>query len=111
MILVNLASIKVSKMNVITIADIKRGGLKAIDAALSAPMAGGVVTLMNHHQPVAIVMAVSAYEALLANAATVVDLKPANTALEWLLAGRPPNTSALDADGIAQRLSEMRAGW
>lgn len=98
-------------MNIITIAEIKRGGMAALDAALNMPQHGGTATIMKRNRPAAFVLTPVAYEALVAKAAGASDSKPPSSALDWLLAGQPFNIPALDADGIAQRLNDIRAEW
>ncbi len=97
-------------MNIITIAEIKRGGMAALDAALNAPQNGGMATIMKRNRPAAVVLTPQAYEALLVS---VGSLKRNGTALDWLLAtdSAGANGIELDAIGMAQRLNDIRAGW
>jgi PHD/YefM family antitoxin component YafN of YafNO toxin-antitoxin module len=98
-------------MNVITIAEIKRGGMAALDAALNRPHQGGSVTIMKRNRTAAIVLTLEAYEALLAKAAEADKSKPTLSALDWLLEQQPINTPGLNIDEIAQRLNDIRAEW
>ena len=100
-------------MNVITIAEIKRGGMAALDAALNMPQQGGVATIMKRNRPAAVVLTPQVYAALLDNAA---EFKRSGTALDWLLKAHTTSqaglaTTALDANGMAQRLSDLRSEW
>jgi len=67
-------------MNVITVAEIKRSGFAALDAAL----AHGPVHLMKRNRPTAVVLSTADYEALLAKAQRNPALAP--TALSQFLA-------------------------
>jgi PHD/YefM family antitoxin component YafN of YafNO toxin-antitoxin module len=97
-------------MNVITIAEIKRGGMAALDAALNRPQQGGTVTIMKRNRPAAIVLTLEAYEALLAKAETGKS-KSTQSALDWLLEQQPLNTPGLNIDEIEQRLNDIRVEW
>jgi PHD/YefM family antitoxin component YafN of YafNO toxin-antitoxin module len=94
-------------MNTITIAQIKRGGMAALDLALDH----GTATIMKRNRPAAIVLTPKAYEVLLAKAATNT---PPSTALDWLLT--PSNASipagrGLEGEAMTQRLSELKTDW
>jgi PHD/YefM family antitoxin component YafN of YafNO toxin-antitoxin module len=97
-------------MNTITIAEIKRGGMAALDMALHR----GTATIMKRNRPAAIVLTPAAYEVLLAKAT---NDAPSSTALDWLLnASNAPNVtvpspSGLDGPAMAQRLSELKTDW
>ena len=108
-------------MNIITIAEIKRGGIAALDAALNMPQHGGTATIMKRNRPAAIVLTPQAYEALLDKAA---ELKRSGTALDWLLANSRtsgtdksavsldrPDLTELDSTAMAQRLNDLRSEW
>ena len=95
-------------MNIITIAEIKRGGMAALNAALNMPQKGGTATIMKRNRPAAIVLTPLAYEALLRKADA---LNPSTTSLDWLLAAPATNITGLDTTDMAQRLDELRAGW
>jgi PHD/YefM family antitoxin component YafN of YafNO toxin-antitoxin module len=99
-----MTSTSTTLANTITIAEIKRGGMSALDAVLSR----GAATIMKRNRPAAIVLAPQAYEAMLAKAAP-------RAALDWLLspanATPPPNGAGLDTAAIAQRLLEAKADW
>lgn len=94
-------------MNTITIADIKRGGMAALDVALHR----GAATIMKRNRPAAIVLTPSAYETLLTRAS-----QPASTksALDWLLASSQPvsqSHSGLSGDAMAKRLDALTSDW
>lgn len=92
-------------MNTITIADIKRGGMSALDAALNR----GVTTIMKRNRPAAVVLTPLAYEALLARST---QASPTVSALDWLLQPAPTEpTPALDGAAMAQRLNELHTDW
>jgi PHD/YefM family antitoxin component YafN of YafNO toxin-antitoxin module len=94
-------------MNTITIAEIKRGGMAALDMALQR----GTATIMKRNRPAAIVLTPAAYEVLLAKAT---NDAPSSTALDWLLnaSNTPiPSPSGLDGPAMAQRLSELKTDW
>jgi len=97
-------------MNTITIAEIKRGGMAALDIALHR----GTATIMKRNRPAAIVLTPAAYEALLANAAKDA---PTSTALDWLLQASnafiaaPSSPSGLESAAMAQRLNELKTDW
>ena len=100
-------------MNTITIAEIKRGGMAALNNALNMPQQGGTATIMKRNRPAAIVLTPLAYEALLRKADAS---KAQHTALDWLLAAPAtsvvlPDISGLDANKMAQRLDDLRAEW
>lgn len=92
-------------MHSITIADIKRGGMVALDAALQR----GSTAIMKRNRVAAVVLTPAAYESLLARAQT-----PAATgsALDWLLqASAPAQPPGLSADAMTERLAETQAPW
>jgi hypothetical protein len=92
-------------MNSITIAEIKRGGMIALDAALQR----GTATIMKRNRVAAIVLTPMAYESLLAKA-----LPPSAataSALDWLLQATPAEASGLDANAMAQRIDGLHADW
>jgi PHD/YefM family antitoxin component YafN of YafNO toxin-antitoxin module len=94
-------------MNTLTIADIKRGGMAALDVALHR----GAATIMKRNRPAAIVLTPAAYELLLAKAAS-----PAATssALDWLLSPAQlsrQRSPAIEGESMAQRLDELKSGW
>jgi PHD/YefM family antitoxin component YafN of YafNO toxin-antitoxin module len=93
-------------MNTITIADIKRGGMAALDTALHR----GAATIMKRNRPAAIVLTPKAYESLLAKAAHELQ---ASSALDWLLdpSHATQGAHALQGDAMAQRLNELKSGW
>lgn len=91
-------------MNIITVAEIKRSGFAALDAAL----AQGPVHLMKRNRPSAVVLSTADYEALLAKAQR--NQASASTAVSQFLA---PDTEAggLDAAGLQARLAGLNEGW
>jgi prevent-host-death family protein len=91
-------------MNVITVAEIKRSGFAALDAAL----AHGPVHLMKRNRPSAVLLSAADYEALLAKAQRAQT--SASTALSQFLA---PDADAggLDAAGLRARLAGLNDGW
>ena len=91
-------------MNIITIADIKRGGMAALDQAMNR----GTATIMKRNRPAAVVLTPALYEALLAKAAQAHS--PGN-ALDWLLHTPPAHAPALDDDAMAQRLTGLHSDW
>jgi PHD/YefM family antitoxin component YafN of YafNO toxin-antitoxin module len=97
------------EMNVITIAEIKRGGMAALTSVLNAPRQGGTATIMKRNRPAAIVLTPKAYEALVRKA----DQTRNDTALDWLLAehSAEPLDSPRLATDMAQRLADLRADW
>ena len=91
-------------MNVITIAEIKRRGMIAVEEAL----AQGPVHLMKRNRPAAVLLSEEAYEQLRA-AAEAGGEAGGSAALEWFLSEQP--TGTLDEQGLADRMTEVRAGW
>ena len=94
----------VSVMNTIFIADIKRGGMNALVAALDR----GPVAIMECNRVAAVVLTPDAYVHLLAGA-----VPPSNTgcALDWLLGPPAANQSRLQGEAMTKRLLELNAGW
>jgi hypothetical protein len=94
-------------MNTITMAEIKRGGMAALDLALLR----GTATIMKRNRPAAIVLTPQAYEVLLAKAARDT---PSGSALDWLLnaSSVPPSGSdGLEGAAMSQRLDELKSDW
>lgn len=91
-------------MNTITIAEIKRGGMAALDQAMNR----GTTTIMKRNRPAAIVLTPVAYEALLAK---VAQTTPGNSTLDWLLHMPEVSTPALDDHAMAQRLAGLQSDW
>ncbi len=91
-------------MNSISIADIKRGGMDALNTALHR----GPAAIMKRNRVAAVVLTPDAYENLLAKAQ-----QPATTgsALDWLLQTPATNSPRLHDEAMAKRLSELNAGW
>lgn len=93
-------------MNVITVAEIKRSGFAALDAAL----AQGPVHLMKRNRPTAVVLSTADYEALLAKAQRNAGSAP--SALSQFLAADPDAVEGgLDAAGLQARLAGLSEGW
>jgi PHD/YefM family antitoxin component YafN of YafNO toxin-antitoxin module len=91
--------------NALTIADIKRGGMAALDAVLNR----GAVTIMKRNRPAAIVLTPAAYETLLAQAAA--KSGPAR-AMDWLLnASAAPEVGTLEGPAMANRLADLSSDW
>jgi PHD/YefM family antitoxin component YafN of YafNO toxin-antitoxin module len=93
-------------MNTITIADIKRGGMAALDQALHY----GAATIMKRNRPAAIVLTPEAYKALTARAEK--ESNPAS-ALDWLLnnSNVEMTLNPLGGQAMAQRLSDLKNDW
>ena len=94
-------------MNTITIADIKRGGMAALDVALYR----GAATIMKRNQPAAVVLTPAAYQALVASAAN--GASPSG-ALDWMLnaANVPvPVNGGLHGKATDGRLNGLRSDW
>jgi prevent-host-death family protein len=91
-------------MNVITIAEIKRRGMSAVEEAL----AHGPVHLMKRNRPAAVLLSEEAYERLRAAAETSGKVH-GSAALEWFLSEQPAGT--LDEQGLEDRVAEVRADW
>jgi hypothetical protein len=91
--------------NTLTIADIKRGGMAALDLALHR----GAATIMKRNRPAAVVLTPDAYEDLVRKASH--GAAPSH-ALDWLLSAPAlPKVSALDGAAMAKRLSELSSDW
>ena len=91
-------------MNTITIAEIKRGGMAALDQAMSS----GTATIMKRNRPAAVVLTPAVYYTLLAKAT---QTPAANSALDWLLHTAPASTPALDEEAMTRRVAELQSDW
>ena len=94
-------------MNTITIADIKRGGMAALDVALHR----GAATIMKRNRPAAIVLTPAAYQSLVASAANARGL---SGALDWMLnaANVPvPLNGGLQGKAMDERLNGLKSDW
>lgn len=92
-------------MHSITIADIKRGGMAALDAALQQ----GHTAIMKRNRVAAVVLTPSAYESLLTKANAPAR---ATSALDWLLQSQPcPEPVALSGEAMADRLADTQTPW
>lgn len=89
-------------MNIVTLADIKRGGMAALDAALK----NGPAHIMKRNRPAAVVLSEQAYAELLARAH---GSTPARAAVELFLAPMPEG--ALDPKAVTRRLAASAAEW
>jgi len=93
-------------MNVVTVADIKRSGFAALDAALER----GPVHLMKRNRPSAVLLRPADYERL-------VQLAQHNAAasgrigLDMLLSTEPAQASGLDTQAMQARLAQVHSGW
>ena len=90
-------------MNIVTIANIKRGGMAALDAALRR----GPAHIMKRNRPAAVVLTEEAYAQLLARAVAPSNVQ--SSALDLFLAPMPEG--ALDRAAVARRLAESAAEW
>jgi PHD/YefM family antitoxin component YafN of YafNO toxin-antitoxin module len=91
-------------MNSISIADIKRGGMDALSAALHR----GPAAIMKRNRVAAVVLTPEAYERL-TQAAERPGVAP--NALDWLLQTAPTHASGLTADGMSKRLAGLTGCW
>ena len=91
-------------MNTITIAEIKRHGLTAVEEAVAT----GPVHLMKRNRPAAVLLSEEEYARLTA-AAESQEKRGGSSALEWFLADQPPGE--LDEEGLAARMEEVRGDW
>ena len=92
-------------MNTITVAEIKRSGFTALDAALQR----GPVQLMKRNRPGAVVLRPEDYERMLRLAARG-QVDAGNRALA-LLTGEQTMGMGLDAAAMQGRLAELDGGW
>ncbi len=91
--------------NTLTIAEIKSGGMAALDVALQR----GAATIMKRNRPAAIVLSPADYDCLVAKAAR--NSAP-SSALDWLLsASSLPPGGALEGAAMARRLAELSSDW
>ena len=91
--------------NTLNIADIKRGGMAALDVALHR----GAATIMKRNRPAAIVLTPAAYESLMAKAS---NNSAPSSALDWLLnPSSLPKGGALEGTAMTQRLAEINSDW
>ena len=92
-------------MNIVTVADIKRSGFAALEAAL----AHGPVHLMKRNRPSAVLLRPADYEALLAQAQR--NAQPVGNAGLGMLLSAEPCDDGLDATGLAACLAGLHDGW
>jgi hypothetical protein len=95
--------INISTVNTVTIADIKRGGMAALDAALRK----GPAHIMKRNRLAAVVLTEEAYAQLLARATPTASGQ--GSALDMFLAPMPEGT--LDRAAVAERLADAAAEW
>lgn len=91
-------------MNIITIAEIKRRGMSAVEEAL----VHGPVYLLKRNRPAAVLLSETDFARLTAAAGSAAGTRD-SSALDVFLADQPAGT--LDAAGLAERLAEIRDGW
>ncbi|KAF1046199.1 hypothetical protein [Xylophilus sp.] len=92
-------------MNTLTIADIKRSGMHAIDAALRH----GPAHLMKRNRRAAVLLSEAQYAALLAAAAPAAQAEGQDAALTLLLSDLP--AGALGGAALAERAAAARGEW
>ncbi|MBS3997597.1 MAG: type II toxin-antitoxin system Phd/YefM family antitoxin [Hydrogenophaga sp.] len=93
-------------MNIVTVADIKRSGFAALDAALER----GPVHLMKRNKPSAVLLRPEDYERLVQLAYHNAALS-GRAGLDMLLLPEPEQAGGLGAEAMQQRLAQMHAGW
>lgn len=86
--------------NILTIAEIKRRGMAAIESGLRH----GPVHIYKRNRPAAVVLSNAEYQRLIAAEGAAV---PGLSALEWLLA--QPARGSLDRQAIDRRVQDERA--
>jgi PHD/YefM family antitoxin component YafN of YafNO toxin-antitoxin module len=96
---------KGANMNTITVAEIKRSGFTALDAALQR----GPVQLMKRNRPGAVVLRPDDYERMLRLAARG-QADAGNRALALLTDGQTTG-NGLDAAAMQVRLAELDGAW
>ncbi len=95
--------------NTLTIADIKRGGMAALDVALHR----GAATIMKRNRPAAIVLTPAAYESLMAKASNSnAQSTTYRSALDWLLSASAwQQSGTLKGAAMTERLAELSSDW
>lgn len=95
-------------MNTITIAEIKRGGMTALDAVLC----NGPAYLMKRNRPAAVVLTQGAYDALIQKSQSAADAQ-AITGIDWLLQQpfRDQAVQGLSAGALRAQLHREREDW
>jgi len=91
-------------MNIITVAQIKRSGFAALDAAL----AHGPVHLKKRNRPSAVLLSTADYEDLLLKAKR--NQTPASHGLSQFLA-QDADAGGLDEEGLKTRLAGLNGDW
>ena len=93
-------------MNVVTVADIRRSGFAAVDAALKH----GPVHLMKRNRPSAVLLSPADYERLVQQAQH--NATPSGRAgLDMLLSPEPVSSAGLDTGAMRQRLAQIQTNW
>ncbi len=93
-------------MNILTIEQIKRRGMAAVDDALRQ----GPVHLVKGKRPAAVVMSEDEYSRLAGQTAQHDAAAGRRTALEIFMS-EDNAPGGLDAKGLAERIEEARGGW
>jgi PHD/YefM family antitoxin component YafN of YafNO toxin-antitoxin module len=91
-------------MNSISIAEIKRGGMDALDAALHR----GPTVILKRNRAAAVVLTPDAYASLVAKAQ---QSATTGSALDWLLQVPVADQVGLLGEAMTQRLMELKADW
>jgi hypothetical protein len=94
--------------SMIRIADIKRGGMAALDAALLK----GPAHIMKRNRSAAVVLLPADYEALVKRAALAArpSADEPISALDWMLQEAPPE-GTLNADQVVDYVRSLRSDW
>ncbi len=91
-------------MNSISIAEIKRGGMDALNAALHR----GPAAIMKRNRIAAVVLTPDAYESLVVKAQQTASN---SSALDWLLQTPAAKHPGLKGEAMAQRLASLNSEW
>ncbi len=92
-------------MNVVTVAEIKRGGFSVLEEALTR----GPVHLMKRNRPSAVLLKTEEYETLLKLAGQ--SKVASRQALNLFLAAPKPSGGGLDQRAMKNRLEEIASSW
>ena len=92
-------------MNTITLAELKRGGMHALDATLKY----GPTFLMKRNRPAAVVLTHEHYERL--QSAQAANAAPPQDALAMFLAAPPAKGGGLSGRALKQRIADARGDW
>ncbi len=93
-------------MNTITLADIKRGGMLALDLALK----NGPAFLMKRNRTAAVVLTQAEYERL-QSASNAAHATPTVSALDLFLTPPPAAAGGLSKTALRRRAQEARDEW